>query len=76
MWPSGKATGSGPVIGGSNPSTLAMKRESAFVGSFFMFGRASNIRPRRILPISCCIKLTFCLLVNSFGGVEVVCVFG
>ena len=26
VWPSGKATGSGPVIGGSNPSTLAIRK--------------------------------------------------
>ena len=28
MWPSGKALGSGPRIGGSNPSTLAKKNDS------------------------------------------------
>jgi hypothetical protein len=36
-WPSGKAPGSGPDIGGSNPSSPAMKNDSSSDGSFFMF---------------------------------------
>lgn len=33
-WPSGKAPGSGPVIGGSNPSSPATKKR-VHLGSFF-----------------------------------------
>ena len=36
-WPSGKAVDSGSTIGGSNPSSPAMKIDSSFDGSFFIF---------------------------------------
>lgn len=36
MWPSGKAPGSGPVIGGSNPSTPATKRRVPIWTRFFV----------------------------------------
>ena len=36
-WPSGKATGSGPVIGGSNPSSPAKKSDMSANTCHFSF---------------------------------------
>lgn len=43
-WPSGKAPGSGPDIGGSNPSSPAIKRQSFLLCFFMACGR--NLIPR------------------------------
>lgn len=40
-WPSGKAPGSGPVIGGSNPSSPAKKKTTCIV-VFFFYKRNSS----------------------------------
>ena len=36
-WPSGKATGSGPVIGGSNPSSPAKESDMIAKSCYFLF---------------------------------------
>ena len=53
-WPSGKAPGSGPVIGGSNPSSPAMKNDRTFVRSFFIV-LWSGLHP----PNEFCLSKTF-----------------
>jgi hypothetical protein len=44
-WPSGKALGSGPRIGGSNPSSPAMQKDRLFGWSFCIVERRGNEAP-------------------------------
>ena len=41
-WPSGKAPGSGPVIGGSNPSSPAIFRKSSEMSPFLAIFSENN----------------------------------
>lgn len=70
-WPSGKAPGSGPVIGGSNPSSPAIQRVGSFDPTFCIVEVGLNARSANEMSRSGVRRSESCrrsLLRESFSG--------